>query len=546
MKIMQLSLPVNDILDELEQALQSSPAAILQAPPGSGKTTRIPLAFLNASWLSKRRILMLEPRRLAATNAARYMASLRQEVVGQTVGYSIRYERKISAATRIEVMTEGLLTRRIQADPELNGVGLVIFDEFHERSQHADLALALCRDIQQGLREDLRLLIMSATLESGPLAQLLNDCPVITANGRSFPVSIRHVDQDPAGSLAESTARGIRLALAETTGDILAFLPGAFEIERCRELLHDLTGQIRLHPLYGNLPFTEQEAAIRPGTKRKVVLATNIAETSLTIEGVETVVDSGWERRPQFDPVSGMPALKTAPISRASAEQRSGRAGRLGPGVCYRLWSDGTHGALLPFSPPEILHADLAPLAFELASWGIEDPGQLQWLDAPPPGHLAGARQLLQQLGAVDRHGRLTSLGREMIHYPSHPRLARLLVEAVRIGRPGLGSDLVAILSERDLFHQSSGQGRVASRSDLLDRLQLLHQDRTNRTAMVRRAAGFWRRRLNVGIEPPVEIDQLGRLLAVAYPDRLARQRQPGSDRYLLRDGRGAKLSPRT
>ena len=546
MKRMQPSLPVDEVLDELEKALGTSPAAILHAPPGSGKTTRVPLSLLTASWLSDRRILMLEPRRLAASNAARFMASLRQEVVGQTVGYSIRYERKVSSATRIEVMTEGLLTRRMQSDPELSGVGLVIFDEFHERSQHADLALALCRDIQQGLREDLRLLIMSATLESGPLAQLLGDCPVITAAGRSFPVSIKHLEQDPAGPLAESTASGIRRALVETSGDVLAFLPGALEIRRCFELLHDLTGRVRLHTLYGNLPFAEQEAAIRPGQERKVVLATNIAETSLTIEGVETVVDSGWERRPLFDPASGMTVLRTVRISRASAEQRSGRAGRLGPGSCYRLWSAGTHGALLPFSPPEILHADLAPLAFELACWGLDDPGQLQWLDAPPPGHLAAARRLLFQLGAVDRNGLLTNLGREMAHYPAHPRLARLLVESVRIDRPGVGGDLTAILAEPDQYSRSADRRQVTSRSDLIDRLQLLQRDRSGRTATARRAARFWRERLNAGTEPPAALDQLGQLLAAAYPDRLARQRQPGSDRYLLRNGQGAKLSSRT
>jgi ATP-dependent helicase HrpB len=322
-------------------ALAAAPAAILQAPPGAGKTTRAPLALLDQPWLAGRSILLLEPRRLAATNAARFMAKLLGEAVGRTVGYTIRFERQVSRETRLEVVTEGILTRRLQSDPELARVGLVIFDEFHERNLHSDLALALCRDAQTGLRPDLKLLVMSATLDGEPLAQLLGGVPLVTSAGRSFPVAIRWAPRDLAGSIAAATAATVRQALREAPGDLLVFLPGAGEIRRCGELLGDLTGGVDLRPLYGDLPFAEQERALLPGPRRRVVLATNIAETSLTIEGVGVVVDSGFERRPHFDPARGMTTLERTRISRASAEQRAGRAGRLGPGICYRLWSEG-------------------------------------------------------------------------------------------------------------------------------------------------------------------------------------------------------------
>ncbi len=405
-------LPVEIILDELNEALSGTGTAVLQAPPGSGKTTRVPLALLNKSWLKGRSILMLEPRRLAATNAARYMASLSNEPVGEKIGYAIRYERKTSAHTRLEVITEGLLIRRLQSDPELKNVGLVIFDEFHERSLSADLALALCRETQQGLRDDLHILVMSATLDAEPLSQMLEKCPIISASGRSFPVSVDYLTEMEKHRIGEGTALGVRHALQETRGDILAFLPGTGEIRRCHEQLRDLSTQIDIRPLYGGLPFADQEAAILPGKRRRVVLATNIAETSLTIEGIESVVDSGWERRPRFDAARGMTRLDTLRISRASAEQRAGRAGRLGPGKCFRLWSEGTHGTLLPFSPAEIRQADLAPLAMELAAWGTVDAAELTWMDLPPAGHLAAARQLLTSLGALDENFRLTHWAR--------------------------------------------------------------------------------------------------------------------------------------
>lgn len=485
---------------------------------------------------------MLEPRRLAATNAARYMASLRNEPVGDTIGYAIRYERKTGPNTRLEIITEGLLNRRLQSDPELNGVGLVIFDEFHERSLQADLALALCRDIQQGLRDDLRILIMSATLDAEPLARLLADCPIITTTGRSFPVVINYLAEAAQQKIAEVTAQGIRYALKETRGDILAFLPGSGEIHRCRNMLQELSPQIALLPLYGNLPFADQEAAILPGEQRRVVLATNVAETSLTIEGIEAVVDSGWERRPRFDAARGMTLLETVRISRASAEQRAGRAGRLGPGRCYRLWMEGAQGALLPFTPPEIRQADLAPLAFELAQWGVQNVADLTWLDVPPDGHLAAARRSLVILGALDENGIQTVLGREMARYPTHPRLARLLVAAIDDRCPGLGSDLVALLSERDLLAGARQAAHATGPSDLLERLEILRRGQSPRTGPVRRAATFWRKRTRAGQEPAPDSETIGRLLACAYPDRVGLRRKPGGHHYLLRNGQGVAL----
>jgi ATP-dependent RNA helicase HrpB len=533
------SLPIEKILPELKAALASHPAVVLQAPPGAGKTTRVPLALLDEAWLAGQSIIMLEPRRLAASNAARFMARLLGETVADTVGYVIRYERKVSGATRIEVVTEGVLTRRLQNDPELSGVGLVIFDEFHERNLNSDLALALCRDAQLGFRNDLKLLVMSATLDAAPVARLLGDCPLISSAGRAFPVAVHYLPQVPQGRVGDFVPPAVRRALSETSGDLLVFLPGAFEIRRCAEALSDLAGQIDIRPLFGDLSFAEQEQAIMPGKRRKVVLATNIAETSLTIDGVAVVIDAGLERRPRFDAARGMTTLETVRISRASAEQRAGRAGRLGPGACYRLWTEGSHGALLPHSPPEILNADLLPLVLDLARWGVQDVAQLTWLDPPPAGHLAGAQTLLRLLGALDARGRLTPLGEQMATFPTHPRLARLLVAAQDEGRPGLGADLAALLSER-----SPGGGQIghASPSDLLDRLELLRRH-GNEAAL--RAARYWRERLDVtSPEAQPDAESVGRLLACAFPDRIGREREPGSGRYILSSGHGGRLSP--
>jgi ATP-dependent helicase HrpB len=549
-----MPLPIDDILPDLQRVLATGDAAVLQAPPGAGKTTRVPPALLDEPWLVGQSILLLEPRRLAASNAARFMAASRQEEVGRTIGYTIRFERRVSAATRIEVVTEGILTRRLQADPLLSGVGLVIFDEFHERHLHSDLALALCRDAQLGLREDLKLLVMSATLDAAPVAHLLGDAPLLTSSGRAYPVTVRYLAAEPQGRLAETVAAAVRRAVRETDGDLLVFLPGAGEIRRCRELLtrEPAVGEPQLCPLYGDLPFAEQERAILPGPRRKVVLATNIAETSLTIEGITVVVDSGFERRPRFDVARGVPHLEMQRISRASAEQRAGRAGRLGPGVCYRLWTEGVQGGLLPFAPPEIRTADLASLALELARWGA-DAGDLHWLDPPPAGALAGARQLLSELGALDERGRLTAMGEAMSALPAHPRLARLLLAGRARQEAPLACDLAALLAERDIL-RAGERARQSSDSDLLDRLEILHDWRRGRRpdtvdagacATVERTVVYYRQLLKTKGESSgaLTAERLAPLLAPAWPDRLGAERAPGSGRYLLAGGQGGSLS---
>jgi ATP-dependent RNA helicase HrpB len=534
---------------------------VVHAPPGAGKTTRIPLALLEASWLGNGRIVMLEPRRLAATNAARWMAGQLGEEVGRTVGYQIRFERRISAATRIEVVTEGILARRLQADPGLSGIAAVIFDEFHERSLQADLALALCRDVQTGLREELKLIVMSATLDGAQVASLLGDAPVVGCEGRQFPVEVRYLPREKNDDVSRAVAAAVAGALGETSGDILAFLPGSAEIRRCQTYLKELQGGERLlvAPLFGDLPFAEQERAIQPARERKVVLATNIAETSLTIEGVRVVVDGGWCRRLRFDAAKGLDRLVTERISAASAVQRAGRSGRLGPGICYRLWSEHQQQALIPFDPPEILIADLAPLALELALWGVADPAGLNWIDPPPTAAYAEARTLLVRLRALDSQGRITAEGKRMAELPLHPRLAHMLLMATVHGLGPVGCDLAAILSERDIFPRSGAVGaRHAGPSDLLERVEALRvwrrgsvPDQAVDPAACRtadRTARQLRSMLRIAEhdESPVTAEATGLLLASAYPDRIARQREPGSDRYLLSNGRGASLSAGT
>jgi ATP-dependent helicase HrpB len=552
-------LPIDNILPDLKQALAGHPAVVLQAEPGAGKTTRVPLALLDEPWLAGKRIWMLEPRRLAAGNSARYMAGLLGEQVGERVGYAIRFERRVSGRTRIEVMTEGILTRRLQSDPFLEGVGLVIFDEFHERNLHADLALALCRDVQQGLREDLRLLVMSATLDAEPVAELLGGAPLLTSQGRSFPVEVCYLDREPEGRIADYTAQAVRRTLGETDGDVLVFLPGVGEIRRCRERLEETIGgrETLIYPLYGDLPYAEQEKAIRPGDRRKVVLSTNIAETSLTIEGIKRVIDSGYMRRSRFDPASGLQHLETVRVSRANAVQRAGRSGRLGPGSCLRLWTEARHGGLLAFASPEIRSADLTPLVLELARWGVADANSLAWLDPPPEGALQQGRELLKALGALDENGRITSKGHAMAALPAHPRLAALLLAGEKLNLTALSCDLAALLSERDLL---ALRERATHRTDcdLLERLEHLAAWRDRRRLekpaadacrAVDRTAGFWRRHfgsanaINSDFADPVAI---GRLLAAAYPDRIGRKREGSTDRYLFSGGQGGQISPRS
>ena len=553
-----MPLPVDTVIPELLEVLASNPGAVLHAPPGAGKTTRVPLALLAAQWLTGT-ILMLEPRRLAAVNAARWMASLLREEAGRTVGYAVRYERAVSAATRIEVVTEGILTRRLQADPLLSGVSLVIFDEFHERNLNSDLALALCRDVQGGVRGDLKLLVMSATLESGPVSRLLGGVPIVTATGRSFPVEIRYLEREPEGRLPEIVAGAVQRALAETSGDLLVFLPGVGEIARCQAILRERlgSGAPLICPLYADLSFREQERAILPAERRRVVLATTIAETSLTIEGVSVVVDGGWSRQPRFDPAKGLPRLETVRLSRAAADQRAGRAGRLGPGICYRLWTGHTQQHLVPFTPPEITVTDLSGLALELALWGVSDPAILPWLDPPPPPALAEARRLLVLLGAIDRTGGVTPIGRRLGRLGLHPRLGRLLLAGEELGHPEAGLICGALLAERDILRRGRGGGRTCrSDNDLFDRYEAFLRWRQGAhdegvdpaaAAAVQRLVRHLGPRERSG-EGATRFDSAAatRLLLRAYPDRVARQREPGSDRYLLASGRGCRLTGRS
>jgi ATP-dependent helicase HrpB len=556
------SYPIDPVLPELKEAVRKNPAVVLQAPPGSGKTTRAPLALLEDIPPGKR-ILMLEPRRIAAVSAARWMARSLGEHAGETVGYSIRFESRVSAKTRIEAATEGILLRRFQVDPGLEDIAMVIFDEFHERSMNADLALALCLDIRRGLREDLKIMVMSATLDCGPVASLLGGAPVVSAGGEAFPVEERYLSDDQNHPLEEFIRRAVAAALRDASGDILVFLPGAGEMRACGELLRQLPasrqGSISIHLLYGDLPFEEQERAILPSEKRKIVLATNIAETSLTIQGVRTVIDSGLTRRLQYDPGSGMNRLITVPVSRASAEQRKGRAGRLGPGVCYRLYSRHTFESLTAFAPPEILISDLSPLALELAIWGVKDPADLSWMDEPPGAAWETARRLLVDLGALGSEGSVTPAGRFMARLPLHPRLARLVHRAVELGCPSYGADLAALLSERGILRRGqsgeetpSGGGWISGRMEILqrwrnskeqsgsgDRWALEAADRASRQILGLVGGPGARCSEKPGLLVP-------RLLLSAFPERIAKRREEGKDRFVLAQGRGVKLPAAT
>lgn len=542
-------LPIERILPDLQKILRAGVNAVLIAAPGAGKTTRVPLALLNESWLSGRRILMLEPRRLAARTAALYMAASLGEEVGETIGYRMRLDTQVGPNTRIEVITEGVLTRLLQADPALENVGAVIFDEFHERNLHADLGLALCLQSQSLLREDLRILVMSATLDAQPVAELLDNAPVIISEGRSYPVETHYLAIPIKGNLEKEMVKTVRTALDDHEGDILVFLPGAGEIRRLEEKLLEvnLGAHVRIYPLYANLSIATQEAAIAPSPlgESKVVLATSIAETSLTIEGVRIVIDGGWIRVPRFSPRTGMTRLETVRVSQASSEQRRGRAGRLGPGTCYRLWTEQENRHLSPHRTPEILEADLTSLALELAVWGVTDPRELDWLTPPPEASYNQARELLGQLGAVDQRGRLLPHGKSMADLGLHPRLAHMILKAVELGYGRLACELAAILSERDFLRASFG----AVTADLRQRVELLRDaenrqeaeiDRSLRNRIMREAQ-YWKVRLGVQAEGMDDKDACGLLLAFAFPDRIGVRR--GAGRFLLRNGRGAILS---
>lgn len=547
-----IALPIATVLEDLKAALRERPGAVLQAPPGSGKTTRVPLALLDEPWLAGRRIVMLAPRRLAARAAAAYMAQLLGEPVGRTVGYRVRMDTRVGPRTRIEVVTEGVLTRLMQRDASLAGTGLVIFDEFHERHLEADLGLALCLDLQGVLNPDLKILVMSATLETGPVAAWLGGAPVVACEGRLFEVETRYAGRDGGQPPEREVAAAVLAAAAAEAGSILAFLPGAPEIRRVLALLQAsrLGPEWMLAPLFGNLTRAEQDRAIAPAPagRRKIVLATNIAETSLTIEGIRVVVDSGFARAPRFDVRSGMTRLVTLPVSRESADQRRGRAGRTEPGVCIRLWSEGAHGSLAPRSVPEILQADLAALALELAAWGVDSPGRLRWLDPPPAAAFDQARQLLSEVGALNGAGAATRHGRRMAELPMHPRLAHMVLAAMDVGAGGAACDLAALLSERDFVPFASGE----KDSDLRLRLEIVHDlrvgkrpeaahstvDRAACRRVIRLAEAF-RQRLGVAAQDAVRIEA-GRLLAWAYPDRIGQRRAGAPGRYVLTNGRGA------
>lgn len=538
-------LPIDVLLAGIREALAEHAALVIEAPPGAGKTTRVPLALLDAGWLSGRKLVMLEPRRLAARAAAHYMAAQRGEAVGQTVGYRVRLDTRIGPRTRIEVVTEGVLTRLLQSDAALSDYGLVIFDEFHERSLHADLALALCLEARQALRPDLRLLVMSATLDGAALARLLGNAPRLISAGRGFPVATHHREITGREHLEPQVATLIRRVLVEEAGSVLVFLPGGGEIRRVAMLLQEgLPDDVDVMPLYGDLPQAAQDAALLPAAagRRKVVLASSIAETSLTIEGVRVVVDAGLARVPRFDPVSGLTRLVTVRVSRASADQRRGRAGRTAPGVCFRLWSASER--LEAQIVPEILQADLVPLALELAQWGTADAARLSWLDPPPGAALSQARALLQELEALDAGGRITAHGRQLLELPLHPRLAHMVMKSTLWDAGWLACLLAALLSERDIF---SGSGRHA---DVAARLRLLIKkdgagaqvDRSRLKRVLAIARDIARQ---AGITPDASVspEPAGKLLALAYPDRIARRRPGQSSRYLLANGRGAYLS---
>lgn len=546
-------LPIHRILPQLKKALSTGTRAVLIAEPGAGKTTQVPLAFLNERWLEGKRIIMLEPRRIAARSAASYMASSLGEAVGETIGYRVRMDSKIGQNTRIEVVTEGILTRMLQDDPELTGIGMIIFDEFHERNLQADTGLAFAMESQTVLREDLRLLVMSATLEAEPVAKLLGDAPIIVSEGRAFPVSTHYLRSFSLGELHKGAANAILRALSEQQGDILVFLPGAREIRKtANELLRTgLSQDVVIRELYSALPAEKQEEAIRRDSngRRKIILSTSIAESSITIEGIKTVVDSGYMRTEVFSPRTGLPQLITRRLSRASADQRRGRAGRVSAGVCYRLWSEEEHRHLPESTIPAIRESDLMPLALELAVWGTRDPEQLAWLDVPPRPALMQGQALLRQLSALNDSGSITQHGREMALLGLHPRLAHMLIRAQDIGEASLAIRIAVLLQERDIM----SRGESIRDQDLRSRVERLllferqgqrsaEQDMTSEAVLQRMKQEIRKLhiQLNVAYTISGNLNFCGLLLSFAYPERIAKNR--GGSGFLMRSGRGVKL----
>ena len=539
-----MKFPVLEVLSDLQIALSNNSIVILQAPPGAGKSTILPLELMSEPWLGKQKMLMLEPRRLAAKSVAQRMASLRQESIGDSVGYRVRFDTRVSDKTILEVVTEGILTRMIQSDNSLEGVGLVIFDEFHERSLQADLALALCLQVQQVLRPDLRILIMSATLDAEALRKSLGEIPVITSKGKHYPIVTHHLNYKDEEPLHQKIVSAVRKAIREEEGDVLVFLPGAGEIQRAAETLEQLSLGVRIHTLFADLSYKQQEEALLPDAsgQRKVVLSTSIAETSLTIEGVKVVIDSGYARVPRFDLRSGLTRLETIRVTKDAAEQRRGRAGRLGPGVCYRLWPENL--ALVPQRKPEILEADLAPLLLELFNWGVKSANELTWITTPPTGAWNQAVELLEQLGAIEKNV-IIEQGKVMLKLSMHPCIAHMLSSASQ-KYTSLACDVAALIEERDPLPKEVG-------ADLALRLEALHKFRKgeryfadrNLLTRIEKMAAQWRKLLTVEADNTEStIHHAGELLMAAYPERLAQQEAKHSERYKLANGRIVKLPP--
>jgi ATP-dependent helicase HrpB len=529
-------LPIDTVLGELAHTLGGNNAAVLVAPPGAGKTTRVPLALLDEPWARAKKIIVLEPRRIAARASAERMAKTLGERAGETVGYRVRFGSKVSRATRIEVVTEGIFSRQILDDPELRGVAAVLFDEFHERSLDADMGLALARDAQTGLREDLRLLVMSATLDGARVARLLGDAPVVESEGRAFPVETRYLGRKPDMPLERQMADAIATALRADPGSVLAFLPGAAEIRRTQNFLEERVkdASTEIVPLFGALDAAVQDRAIAPAPKgcRRVVLATSIAETSLTIEGVRIVVDSGLARVPRYEPDIALTRLETVRASRAAVDQRRGRAGRTEPGICYRLWDEPQTASLAAYTQPEILSADLSSLVLDLAQWGVTDPATLSFLDPPPAPALKEAKSLLRELNALDADGRITAEGRRLRALALPPRLARMIVDSDRLGAGEAAAEIAAILTERGLGGDSV---------DLDHRLDQFRRDRSQRATSARDLARRWASQVASSSSPAKNADlSTGIMLAFAFPDRVARNRGNGS--FVLANGRGAAV----
>ncbi|WP_420549807.1 ATP-dependent helicase HrpB [Curvivirga sp.] len=542
------NLPINDVLPELLSSLKDTNRIVVQAPPGAGKTTTIPLTLLKEEWAKGGKILMLEPRRLAAKSAARHMASILGEKVGETVGYRVQMDNCVGDGTRLEILTEGILTRRLQSDPELTGVSAIIFDEFHERSLQADLGLALSIDCQEGLHDDLKIIVMSATLDGESISTLLDDAPIITSEGRAFPVETKYLGKPETNrwgqtDIVSATVNAIKQALKEETGSILTFLPGEGEIRKVEAELKQLKlpQNCFIAPLFGAMPLAEQDKAIRPTSadQRKIVLSTNIAETSLTINGIRVVIDSGYRRIAKYNPNNGLTRLETKQISIASATQRQGRAGRVEAGVCYRLWDQRAEGSMESFDAPEILETDLSDLAIDLANWGIKEPTELKWLDIPNKALLQQARDLLVNLGILDQDLRITKHGKQVARMPMHPRLGHMILIANQYGLGKEACDLAAILSERDFLNDRQN-------TSLIDRVKALSNN--PKSKRIKALSKYWLTRISKHTKTKSSVliedfdSQIGLLISLAYPDRIALLRKSKGTRYQMANGRGASL----